>query len=90
MTGGALLGCDDARGFLIGIHREHFGWAEIHADVAAFAPFGVDDHLTAGSFFRGRGDWDGGFGLRDDFGHEVLFIKQRWRELDFIQFPMEL
>jgi hypothetical protein len=51
MAGGALLRGYDARVFFVCIHGKHFWRAEFHADVAAFAPGGVDKDLAARAFF---------------------------------------
>ena len=57
MAGRAFIRQDHPGMVLAGIHRQDFRRAELHADAAAFAPGGIDDHLAARSFScRGRCD----------------------------------
>jgi hypothetical protein len=95
MTGSALLGGDDAGDVLVCVHCQHFGWAEIHTDMATFAPLGVYDHLTPWSLFGRHSGSDSCFRLGNGFGHEVPLsnkngLDDRYREVDFIQSAPEL
>jgi hypothetical protein len=50
MTTGAFLGGYNDGYLLLFVKSQHFGRAELHADVAAFAPLGENKNLPARAF----------------------------------------
>ena len=73
MTGGALIRQNHPRIVVNRIHRQHFGWAEFHADAAALAPGRIQDDLAARAFFDRGCYWDGRRRLGKNIRHAITF-----------------
>ena len=73
MTGGALIRQHYPRMVFTRIHRQHFGWAEFHADAAALAPGRIQDDLSTWAFFDWGFYWDGRRRLGKNIRHEITF-----------------